>query len=607
MHESNHTLDARVTRRAMIAGGAALLAGGVATIAAQTHEASPGATPAASSQASPMASPAASPAATPVASPAATPVPDYPLDIYHADDLPDDGEPIGGGTLRLPVNPVALLEFVPPTQRQDPQVGWSYLDGLVRIDPATGTPAPGLATSWKWSADGLTLTFTLRSGVKWHDGSDFTAEDARFSHLVYRDDYRSVVAGQTSLVADVVAQGKAKLRVEFSEPDGAWLFNVASLPVFQRKQYRAQWEANPVGERTLDGIAFRGDLPVGTGPWKLETAGLEAIALSRNDAYWDTPPHAKRLELIPEADAGRRLSRWQDGDLQIVGTVDPQRVGDLLQTTGRLVVSEAPRTLFAAYNFNNPTRYDPVMLAELPLRQALSLALDRQRYAEEIWGGFLRWDQAGIVAQAWADAGETNPKRDVKRAKKLLKDANWADLNGDGILDSPIGDALSLNTLVLDSAAPAVHDTLEAMNKDLSEIGVSLTIESLPLDQFIARWSQDRSWDLLVYDLRLYPAFAEFDLIGSTWDISTNAGGWNPGGYANTDADAAIQAYFDAVSEKDLKAALQDLQRAIVEDPFALWLGFPEELVLVGPDVRGFTPNPLWSTLDTRTAWLAEE
>jgi peptide/nickel transport system substrate-binding protein len=604
MNDPQKQTNSRLTRRAMIAGGVAVIgAGAAARIAAQTPAATPAGTPSASPAASPVASPGASPAATPIA----TPVPDYPLDIFEANALPDDGEPVDGGTLRVPVNPTGLLEFVPPTQRQDPQVGWSYLDALVRIDPATGTPAPGLAESWKWSSDGLTLTFTLRKKVKWHDGSDFTAEDARFSHLVYRDDYRSLVAGQTALVADVVARNATTLRVEFSEPDGAWLFNVASLPVFQERQYREWWEANPIGERTLDGMRFHDVLPVGTGPWMLKKTSLEAITLVRNDDYFEEPPHAEQLVLVPEADTGSRISRWEDGEFEIVGGVDPQQVANLLETKGRLIVTDAPRTLFAAFNFNNPTRNDPTMLAELPLRKALSLALDRERYARDIWGGFLRWDQAGLVAQGWADAGQHNPKRDLRKAKKLLADANWVDLNDDGTLDSPIGDSLILNTLVLDSVSQAVLDTLDAMNDDLGEIGVKLTVEVLPREQFMTRWSQDRSWDLLVYDLSLYPAFAEFDLIGSQWDISINAGGWNPGGYANPDADEALQAYFEAVSEKDMKAALGDVQKAIVEDPFALWLGFPQELVLLTPDVRGFTPSPLWPTLDTRTTWIADE
>ncbi len=568
-------------------------------------------TPSATPQATPIgtpATPAGTPSASPVASPVATPVPDYPLDIFNERDLPDDGEPVPGGTLRLPVGRIGLLEFVPTTQRQDPQLTWSYLDALVRIDPETGTPAPSLASSWKWSQDGLKLTFTLRDDVTWHDGTPFTSEDARFTHIAYRDDYRSVIAGQSGLVADVVAVDNTSIEVQFDAPDGAWLFNVASLPVFQAAQYAAWWEANPIGERTLEGITFDDAKPVGTGPWVIEDIGPEVISLKRNAAYFQTPPHADRLELVvtPESDA--RVSQWQAGELDVVGQLDPQRVEELLYDTGRLIVSNAARTLFAAYNFDNPNRWEPVVLAYPELREAISLTLDRERYAQEIWGGFLRWEQAGIVAQRWVDdASRKNPKRDVKRAKQLLKDLGWRDATGDGLLDSPMGDTFQLTAVVIDTAEPAVIETLQAMDADLREIGGAIDVNVVSADEFVAWWSEDHTWDLLVYDLRLYPAFTEFDLIGTDWNVRTNPAGWNPGGYSNADADAAIQAYFAAVDEKGMAAALADLQDAIVEDPFALWLGFPQDLSLLAPRVKGFVPNPIWPTLDTRMMWIEDE
>src|SRR5690606_28674562 len=145
-----------------------------------------------------------------------------------------------------------------------------------------GLPVPSLARSWEWADDGRSLTFTLRDDVTWHDGTPFTVADARFAHLTYRDDYRSVIAGQSALVLDLVEVDETTLRVEFSEPDGAWLFNVASLPIVQQAQYSAWWEASPVGERTLEGIAFDDTLPVGTGPWRVEAIGSGGISFVRN-------------------------------------------------------------------------------------------------------------------------------------------------------------------------------------------------------------------------------------------------------------------------------------------------------------------------------------
>ncbi|HYH12153.1 MAG TPA: ABC transporter substrate-binding protein, partial [Thermomicrobiales bacterium] len=498
-----------------------------------------------------------------------------------------------------------LLDFVPTMQRQDPQVAWSYLDSLVRIDALTGLPAPSLARSWRWSDDGLALTFTLRDDVAWHDGTPFTAADARFAHIVYRDDYRSVIAGQSALVSDIVAVDETTVRVEFSEPDGAWLFNVASLPVVQRAQYTAQWEANPLGERTLEGITFEETLPVGTGPWVIESIGRDRISFARNPDYFDTPPHTDRLELISVDDQAERITMWRAGELHVVGNLLPSRVEGLLQDEGRLIVADAPRTLFAAFNFDNVGRWEPNLLGTPQVREAVSLALDRERYAEEIWGGFLRHERAGIVAQTWVDGAEQrNPEQDLDRARELMEEAGWEDTTGDDIVESPAGDAFVLTALVLEPAAPEVVETLEAMDADLRKIGGGIGINVVPRDRFVTWYSEERTWDLVVYDLRLYPAFNEFDLIGSAWDIRTNPSGWNPGGYSNPAADAALEAYFESVDVEEMSAALADLQEAITDDPFAVWLGFPQDLTLLAPAVRGFVPNPVWSTLDTRLMWL---
>ncbi|MDQ4044090.1 MAG: ABC transporter substrate-binding protein, partial [Chloroflexota bacterium] len=200
-----------------------------------------------------------------------------------------------------------------------------------------------------------------------------------------------------------------------------------------------------------------------------------------------------------------------------------------------------------------------------------------------------------------------NPSRNLARARKLLADAGYADYNGDGVLDSPAGDALVLTTIVQDTVEPAVVDTLDAMDADLREVGIVLSIEVLPQEAFVSRWSVERTWDLIVYDLVLYPAFASFDLVGSAWDVAANAAGWNPGGYWNPAVDEALAAYFAAVDQEEMAEALADLQQGLLDDPFAIWLGQPQALTLLAPQVRGFVPNPLWPTLDTRLMWLAED
>jgi ABC-type transport system substrate-binding protein len=257
-------------------------------------------------------------------------------------------------------------------------------------------------------------------------------------------------------------------------------------------------------------------------------------------------------------------------------------------------------SFFAAYNFGNPTRIDPGWMASPGLREALTLAIDREGYAADIFGGFIDVDRAGFVTQPWAiDADVRNPARDVARANRMLDDAGWGDWDGDGIRDSPNGDRGAFVCIVRDDADPALLATLDRLNRDFGELGFSLEVQRLDPDSFTSRWTEGFDYDLIAWSLTQYGAFAEFDLVGSQWSIRRNTAGWNPGGYWNPEVDEAIVSYLNAWKQEDMVAALKVIQRVTNDDPFALWLGFPQQPVLVRPDISGFQPNKMWQTWNT--------
>ena len=120
---------------------------------------------------------------------------------------------------------------------------------------------------------------------------------------------------------------------------------------------------------------------------------------------------------------------------------------------------------------------------------------------------------------------------------------------------------------------------------------------------FDARWRGTRDYDLIAYAYDLFPAFTDYDLYGARWDIRRNAFGWNPGGYANPRADAAVEAYLAATTIALQRQALRNLQQAVNDDLFGLWLGFPNDFVLVASDILGFQPNKVWQTANTALLW----
>lgn len=531
-------------------------------------------------------------------------VPETSLTIVR-DQRPEyDDTPENGTDLRMYVRRDDLHNFSPTAQRQDFQAFISLLDPLVWIDSVTMEPQPWLATSWEWSSDGLTLTFQLRDDVVFHDGSPLTAEDVRFSFIAYRDDYDSAMTNFFALVTDVAVEGEYTLRVSFAEPDGAFLFNGASQPIFSSAQYLPYWESKPVGERTLSGYDWESSTPIGTGPWMFAGMRDDFLMFGRFEEYWSGPPHFDRLKLIAEDDQQTRLEGWKNGEVDIVFPVRATEMDGLWDEEGTLFVAEAPVAFFAAFNFANPANVTPDMMGDPALRQALTLATDRARYAREIFFDFIDETKAGTITQPWAhEPSISSPAQDIEEANRILDEGGWRDIDGDGMREDAVGNRLDLYCIVSTTERPELLAILESLKQDFSRIGARLTVEQLDPDALDDRWVQNRMYDMVAFSLIQYPAFAEYDLYGTAWDIRGNRKGWNPGGYSNSVVDAAIQEYFGAWLQPQMKSALSTLQIAANEDLFGLWFGFPHDLVLVQPDIQGFTPHKYFQTWNTRGLW----
>lgn len=586
-----------MNRRQLVVVGAAASAGLPVALALANQEASPASTPGAS----PSASPAATP---PPPTPTPDPVPDHRINIVES--RARYGEPVSGGTLHLYIRSEGMDDANPATQAQDMTLLMSVFEGLVRINPETMEAEPGLAERWEWSDDGLTLTFHLRTDVAWHDGSAFTAADAALTCMIYRDDYDSSLAGLYALVDAAEAVDDATLRLTFAAPDGAFVYNAASMPMLEAAMYQPLWDEFVPGEKTISRPEASPAQWIGTGPWKAERAEGDRIELARFDDYWDTPAHAGKLVLVAEDDPAARVEGWKKGDVDVLPVTGSQLEG-VWNEQGNLFVAPSATTMFAAFNFHNPANVTSTMMVDMSLRTALNLAVDRERYADDVFFGFIDEHAAGIMTQPWLrDHDVRTPSRDVELAKQVLAEGGWFDVDGDGVLEDGYGNKADLFLIVRDDERPELLALLNGLQRDWAEIGVRLSIQPLFPDIFDARWTEDRQYDLIAYSLVNYPAFNEFDLVGSLWDIRSNRRGWNPGGYYNANVDAAIQEWFAATDPDAMKAAAIAIQHGINDDPFGIWFGFPRDTVLVRADIQGFNADMFLYSQNSHRWWRGE-
>ena len=570
--------------------------------------------PASIGQSSPVAaSPVASPSPTASPMPSPTPVPDPfgDIEVMRGEAWDYASAPKKSKALSLFVQGTDRnLDFNPSSYRQDSQIITSYLDPLVGIDRVTMEPIPWLAERWDWSDGNQTVTYSLRGDVTWHDGRRFTADDVAFSFIVYRDDIDSAVRNFFTSLDSVEVIDDRTLKANLTAPDGNWILNASSLPIFSRRQYGDYWDGQTEGERSLSGFDWEKHSPQGTGPWKIDKQQSDAIVLARNEDYWQEPPHFEELVLHFGESQDDRIARWVDGEGDLLWPVTPLDIPALKDSPARLYASHGAQVAFAAFNFENLGREQfPQLLSDARVREALNLVIDRNTSATDIYLGLIDQDAAGTVAQPWAnDPSITNPARDLGKAKKLLAEAGFLDADGDGKLSDPTGNPFTLTAIVRDDANPAVIALLHGLVDDFAELGATLTVDELAPAEFFDTWANTRNWDLIAYSYALYPGFTDYDLYGSNWDIRINPQGWNPGGYDNDEVDDLLKQILISPNLNSQGSLLSRMQEIVNgDDLFGLWFGFPNELVLARTNIQGFQPSKYVPVIDTRLLWRDEK
>lgn len=246
----------------------------------------------------------------------------------------------------------------------------NVFEGLTRF-MGDGAIVPGLASSWDISDDGLTYTFTLRSGVTFHDGTTMDAEDVKFSlDRILAEDSANAQKALFAAISSVEAVDAQTVRLTLSEPNGNMLFNLA-------------WgDAVIVAPESIEGIK---QTPIGTGPFKFDlwTQG-DRIELSRFDSYWGDAPALDKatFKFISDPTAAFAAVMAEDVDV-FSGFPAPENLPQF-EADPRfqvLVGSTEGETILSTNNKQPP--FDDVRV-----RQALAHAIDRQAIIDGAMFGY---------------------------------------------------------------------------------------------------------------------------------------------------------------------------------------------------------------------------
>jgi peptide/nickel transport system substrate-binding protein len=287
-------------------------------------------------------------------------------------------------------------------------------DKLFDIDEKLN-PVPQLATSFQWAADNKSMTIKLRSGVTFHDGEKFDANAVKFNIERHKSLAGSNRRGELAPVTTVDVIDELTARINLSAPFSPLLTVLADRAGMMVSPKAAQ--ANPT--------AF-GSKPVCSGPFKFsERVAQDRIVLERFPNYWNKANiHFDKVIYLPIVDATVRLANLRSGQLDLIERVAPSDVASI-KKDNKLSMSRITELGYQGITINTRKGDGSNPLAQdRRVREAFELSLDRAGIVQ------VAMDGEATVGNQWVPP--TNqfyaknvpiPKRDVARAKALLKEA----------------------------------------------------------------------------------------------------------------------------------------------------------------------------------------
>lgn len=423
----------------------------------------------------------------------------------------DPSKPVEGGTLYLSMfsAPKGVFNPVQYEDMYDANIIGMVFNGLVKLNDKLQY-VPDLAEKMDISADNKTITFTLKKGVKWHDGSELTTKDVAFTFRtmlhpdytgVRTDGYRDLLGAaamlddRAKLDKDVednkmtAADAKTKNHeawTKWLEGDGKNAINVIDTHTisFTTAEPYAPFLEN-LAFSIIPAHVFEGsDLaklaehpatrkPIGTGPFKyVDYKTDQYVELVRHADYFDGKPWIEKI-IYKVVNQDVAIGQLQAGAIDHM-PVKPDQL-DLLKENKELLISEFPDFGYQYMGIN----HDHPNLKDQKVRQALMYGINRKAIVDNLLQGHGTVMNSHMPPVSWAyDVGSLNAYNyDMEKAKALLAEAGWKEKNAEGYLTKD-GKVLEFElkypsgNKVREASAPLIQDNLK-------QIGVKVTLQMM--------------------------------------------------------------------------------------------------------------------------------
>ena len=394
-----------------------------------------------------------------------------------------------------------------------------------------------LAKDWKFSDDGLTLTFNLHDNVKWHDGTDFSAEDVKYTYDTMISE-KWAFANSLSTVASIETPDKNTVVFKLKNADSSIISKLSWYGTFilPKHIYEGTDHAtNPTNQK-----------PVGTGPFKfVEFEKGVAVKLERNDDFFGEVPHAKNLvfRIIPEETT--YYQAFLNDEIDYISSLPTANVNDLDNDDKyEIIQSLGINRTYVTFNMEDP------IFSNVDVRQAVATALDQKSVFDRVGGAGVQSEY--FISPVFKDYINDNfklPETNVEKAMEILENA--------GFTKNANGNYIEAQFDFFTGGNFADVATIVAAN--LEKAGIKLTLNAMEMSAWQQKVMTDKN-----FSITMLAGYQGPDVSGVDNRVKSE-GSTNIAGFKNVEIDEALTKAVQFSDVKDRKPFYDEAQRIMSE------------------------------------------
>jgi peptide/nickel transport system substrate-binding protein len=492
--------------------------------------------------------------------------------------------------------------FNPLLVEEDASETVRYLTGgvLIRINRQTQTLDPGLALSWKVSNAGRTISFRLRSGLYFSDGTPFTSEDVAYTMKALMDPQLHSPTG------DSFRSGEGPLVVQTPSADAVIVTFPAPVAGLERlfDQVAILSAHSPRKEMAVLGPFYVADYAPGS-----------YVLLRRNANYWKKDsagkplPYLDSVRLDIQRNRDIELLRFRRGEIHLINSLDAEFF-DRLQKESPATAHDTGTGLDSEFVWFNQVPTAPLSESKkawfrtTEFRKAISLAINRADLSRIVFGGHAH-PAFGPVSPAnhfWFNSALPVPQYDSAGALRLLARAGFR-FDGSTLRDSQ-GNRVEF-TVITNSGNKSREQMVAMIQQDLSQIGIKVNLVTLDFPSLIERIT--RTYDYEACLLGLVNTDLDPNSQMNVWLSSAENHQWNPKQSKpatewEAELDRLMHMQSSASSDKQRKSSWDRVQQIVAEQQPFIYLVNKDAMSAVSPAVLGAAP----SVLDPHAFWNVE-